>query len=174
MKPFVLFALLFLAVVGQVTVAPLFPISGANPEFVLLALCLLTAFGGPVPVMVLTPLGAVMLGLLSDRGAGLLLLAYLPVLPIAGLLAGLGRPFNHTTRTFAMTIGAGIAFRVVMSAGAMVGGAPVQIGPLVSDVLLPGMFVDLVTLTVCYVPLRLAGWTGRGFQEQRGRYYASL
>jgi hypothetical protein len=29
-------------------------------------------------------------------------------------------------------------------------------------------------LTLCYVPLRLAGLTGSGFRLQRGRYFAHL
>ncbi|GIW13397.1 MAG: hypothetical protein KatS3mg062_0836 [Tepidiforma sp.] len=164
----------FLAAIAQVTVAPLFPIAGANPQLVLLMLCLVAAFSGPVPAMVLTPVGAVMLGMLSDRDAGLLLLAYLPVVALGALLEDAPVPLSHAAKTYSMTLGAGLVARSVLAAGAMLGGAPAAIGALVSDVLVPGVFIDMVLLTLCYVPLRLAGLRGSGFRLQRGRYFASL
>ncbi|MEJ5221101.1 MAG: hypothetical protein WHT63_03740 [Tepidiforma sp.] len=174
MKALGWFAAVFLAAVAQVTVAPLFPVAGAVPELVLLTICLAAAFSGPVPVMVLTPLGALMLGMISDRDPGLLLLAYLPVAVLGALLEDAPLPLGHAARTYAMTLGAGLAARTVLAIGAMLGGAPAAFGALAADVLLPGLFVDIVLLTICYVPLRLIGLEGSGFRLQRGRYFASL
>ncbi len=168
------FALVFGAAAAQVTVAPLFPVAGAVPELVLLTVCLAGAFSGPGPVMVLTPLGAVMLGMLSDRDPGLLLVAYLPVVVLGALLEDAPLPLGHAARTYGMTLGAGLAARTVLGVGAMVGGAPAAFGTLATAVLLPGLFVDMLVLTVCYVPLRLAGLEGGGFRLRRGRYVAGL
>lgn len=174
MKALALFALVFGAAIAQVTVAPLFPVGGAVPELVLLSLCLVAAFSGPVPVMVLTPLAALMHGMLADRDAGLLLLAYLPVLPLGAALEDGPLPLGHAARTYVMTAGAGAAARSVLAIGAMLGGAPALFGALAAEVLLPGLLLDIVVLTLCYVPLRLAGLTGSGFRLQRGRYFAHL
>jgi len=48
------------------------------------------------------------------------------------------------------------------------------LGPLVSQVLLPGVFIDAVLLLSFYVPLRLAGLREASFAATRGRYFASL
>ncbi|PFG75244.1 hypothetical protein [Tepidiforma thermophila] len=172
MKPLALVALVFGAAIGQVTVAPLFPVDGAVPELVLLSLCLVAAFSGPVPVMVLTPLAAVMHGMLADRDAGLLLIAYLPVLPLGALLEDGPLPLGHAARTYLVLAGAGVLARSVLAIGAMLGGAPALFGPLLVDVLLPGLFLDVLLLTICYLPLRLAGLEGGSFRLQRGRYFA--
>lgn len=169
-----LFALLWLAVLAQVTVAPLFPLGGAVVDPVLLLLCLVAALGGPVPVMVLTPLGAVMAGMLSDRDAGLLLLAWLPVLPLGALLEDAPLPLSHAVKTYLLVIVAGIVARVVLAAGAMLGGAPVAFGATVTDVLLPGIMLDMVALTMCYLPLRAAGRRGAGMRLRRRGYVAGL
>lgn len=174
MRGLALFVALYLAVVAQVTVAPLFPVAGAVPDLVLLTLCLAAAFAGPSPVMVMTPVGAVMLGMLSDRGAGLLLLAYVPVVVIRALLEEVPLPLGEAGKTWLTMLGSGLAARTVLAVGAMLAGAPTMFGPLVSLVLLPGVFIDAVLLLVFYVPLRLAGLRGASFAATRGRYFASL
>jgi hypothetical protein len=174
MKALAQFLVVFGATVAQVTVAPLFPVGGAVPELVLLSLCLVAVFGGPVPVMVLTPLAALMHGMLADRDAGLLLLAYLPVLPLGALLEDGPLPLGHAARAYATVAAAGVLARVMLAAGAMLGGAPALFGGLVMDVVLPGLLLDLVVLTLFYVPLRVAGLSGTGFRLQRGRYFARL
>lgn len=162
---------ILLAAIAQVTVAPLFPLGGAVPEFVLLGLVLITAFSGPAPVMLLTPLAAVAAGWLSDRSPGLMLIAYLPLLPVGLGLEESPAPLNHFVRTLAMMLVTGIWMRIVMALGAIAGGAEPAIGALVSDVIIPGGFLDLSLLTVVYIPLRLAGLTGQGMTLQRSRYY---
>lgn len=174
MRGLALFVAVFLAVVAQVTVAPLFPVAGAVPELVLVTLCLAAAFAGPGPVLVLTPAGAVMQGMIADRGAGLLLLAYLPVVVLGALLEDAPLPLGHAAKTWLMTLGSGLVARTILAVGAMLGGAPAAFGPLVTAVLLPGLFIDFVLLTLLYVPLRLAGLSGASFAGARGRYFASL
>ncbi len=174
MRALGLFALLFLAVVAQVTVAPLFPLDGAVADPVLLVLCLVAVYGGPVPVMVLTPIGAVLAGMVSDRDAGLLLLAWLPVLPVAALLEDSPLPLNQGVKTYVLVIGTGLAARVVLAVGAMLGGAPAAVGSLVTDVLLPGIMLDMVVLTICYLPLRAGGLREVGMHGRRRGYAGGL
>lgn len=160
-----------LAAIAQVTVAPLFPLGGAAPEFVLLGLVLITAFSGPPPVMWLTPLAAVAAGWLSDRSPGLMLIAYLPLLPVGLGLEESPAPLNHYVRTLAMMLVTGMWLRMILAFGAIAGGAEPAIGALISDVIIPGLVLDLSLLTVVYIPLRLAGLAGRGMTLQRSRYY---
>lgn len=162
---------LLLAAIAQVTVAPLFPVAGAVPEIVLLALVLLAAFSSPSPVMVFTPIVAIGLAFLADRSPGLVLLAYLPLLPLGFALEESPVPLNHYVRTLAMMAVTGLWLRTLLALGAMASGATPAFSLLVSDVLLPGMFLDAALLTVVYIPMRLIGWSGRGMTLQRSRYY---
>ncbi len=160
-----------LASIAQVTVAPLFPVAGATPEFVLLLLVLIAAFSGPSPVMVLTPIAAVAVGFLSDRAPGLLLVAYLPLLPLGFAIEESAVPVNHYLRTLAMMVMTGLWARGLLALGAIAGGAEPAFGMLVSDVLVPGFILDAVLLSVVYIPMWLAGWSGQGMRLQRSRYY---
>jgi hypothetical protein len=162
---------MLLAAIAQVTVAPLFPVAGSVPELVLLGLVLLAAFISPTPVMVVTPLVAVALAFLSDRSPGILLLAYLPLLPLGFALEESSVPLNHYVRTLAMMVVTGVWLRTLLAVGAMAGGATPAFSLLVSDVLVPGLLLDAVLLTVVYIPIRLAGRSGRGMTLQRSRYY---
>jgi hypothetical protein len=60
---------------------------------------------------------------------------------------------------------------MILAFGAIAGGAEPAIGALISDVIVPGLVLDLSLLTVVYIPLRLAGLAGQGMTLQRSRYY---
>lgn len=174
MKGLALAALVVAAAVAQVTVAPLFPVRGAVPELVLLTLALIGTFAGPRPAMVLTPVAALAAGFLSDRDAGLLLVAYLPLLPLGAWLEDAPVPLAPGVRTWLTLLGGGVAYRVVLSAAAMLTGAPVLVGGLVWEVVVPGLLVDSLFFLLCYLPLRFVGWTGGGLKLSRGRYVSGL
>lgn len=174
MKGFFIGIAIILSTIAQVTVAPLFPIAGAVPEFVVLTLALLVAFSSPKPVMIGTPIAAIAYGFLSDRAPALLLLGYLPLLPLGYVLEESRVPVNHYLRTLAMVVITGLWLRTLLSLGAMTGGADAAFGVLITDVLLPGLFLDLALLTVVYIPFRLIGWTGQGMTLGRTGYYARL
>ena len=174
MKGFLIGVAILLAAMAQVTVAPLFPVAGAVPEFVLLTLALLVAFNSPRPVMIGTPIAALAYGFLSDRAPALLLLGYLPLLPLGYLLEESRVPVNHYLRTVAMMVITGLWLRTLLALGAMTAGADAAFGILIADVLVPGIFLDLALLTVVYIPLRLIGWTGQGMTLERTGYYARL
>jgi len=163
-----------LAAIAQVTVAPLFPLSGAVPDVVLLTLVTIAVFSSPRPVMYATPVAAIALGFLTDRGAGLMLLAYLPLLPLGYVIQESRVPVNHFARTVAMTAATGLWARTLLAAATMVDGAEPAVGDLLAMVLLPGLFLDFALLMVAYIPSRLIGWTGEGMALRRSGYYTGL
>lgn len=174
MKGIAAFLATILAAMFQVTVAPLFPVSAAVPEFVLLTLVIVAAFGNPRRAMVCVPVAAVAYGFLSDRSPALLLLAYLPLLPLGLYLEEARVPLNHYARTLVATLVTGLWIRVLLMLGTVVGGADTTVGAAIGQVLVPGLFLDFALLSVVYVPLRLIGWSGQGMSLQRGSYYSSL
>lgn len=174
MKGFVIGVGIVLAAIAQVTVAPLFPVAGAVPDFVLLTLVLLVTFSNPRPVMIGTPIAALAYGFLSGRAPALLLLAYLPILPLGYFLEESRVPVTHYVRAAAMMGVTGLWVRALLAVGAMSAGADAAFGILLRDILIPGLLFDLALLTVAYIPLRLLGWTGRGMTLGRTGYYARL
>ena len=83
-------------------------------------------------------------------------------------------PVNHYLRTVLVVIVTGIWLRTLLALGAITAGADAAFGVLITDVLVPGVFLDFALLTVAYVPLRLIGWTGQGMTLGRTGYYARL
>ncbi|HMO54379.1 MAG TPA: hypothetical protein PJ994_07740 [Tepidiformaceae bacterium] len=163
-----------LAAIAQVTVAPLFPVSGAVPDFLLLTLVMLVAFSSPQPVMIGTPFAAIAYSFLSDRSPALLLIAYLPILPVGYFLEASPVPMNHYLRALLMMALTGIWARTLLALAAMTSGAQPAFGALIADVLIPGLSLDVALLTVAYLPFRLIGWTGEGMKLGRSGYYARL
>lgn len=174
MKPFLSMLAVVFAAIWQVTVAPLFPVANVTFDFVLVTLVVVTAFGSPRRGMVAVPLAALAYGFLSGRAPALLLLAYLPLLPLGSYLEGVSVPLNHYARTALAMVATGGWARMLMVLGAVLGGADATAGDVVFGVLLKGVFLDFALLSVVYVPLRLLGWTGQGMSLQRGTYYSSL
>ena len=162
------------ACIWQVTGAPLFPVAGVTFDFVLLALVVIAAFGSPQRAMLCVPVAALAYGFLSGREPGLLVLCYLPLLPLGFYLEEARVPLNHYARTLGAFMATGVWVRLLLVLGAVVGGADAGPGQVVADVLLPGLFVDFALLSVVYVPLRLLGWSGQGMSLSRGGYYSSL
>jgi cell shape-determining protein MreD len=161
---------LLLAAVAQVTVAPLFPVSAAIPNLALMALVLVAAFGGAKAVMVGTPFLALSLAFLSDRSAALLLLAYLPLLPLAAYLDSTRIPMNRYVQTLVAAGAVGAFVRVLLALAAISSGAEASLTVLLVQVLLPGLLLDSALLTLAYIPLRFVGLEPRSLTLQRGGF----
>ena len=170
MKGLAVTGLLVVVALAQVTVAPLFPLSGAVPELGLLVLLLLGLFMGPGPVMIGLPALAILQGFASDRAPALLVIAYLPLLPFAAALEDWRVPLWEYPRAVIAVVAAGVWLRGVLAFASIAQGAEPSIGPLILDVLFPGAFLDLALLTVAYVPLRFLGWGGQRLSLQGSRY----
>lgn len=163
--------MLFLIVtVASVTVAPLFPIRGASPDFALVTLVALSVFSGPRTVMVALPVLSVLLGFSTDRAPGLLLMGYLPLLPLAAFLASGTLPFNRYAQVLTAGVTTGLWSRFLLAFGSIAQGADLQMVALLGDVLIPGFFFDLVLITIVYFPFRLVGWSPRQMTLQRGGF----
>ena len=174
MKMFAAVLLTVFAAICQVTVAPLFPVGAVVFDFVLLTLILIAAFGSPQRAMLCVPVAALAYGFLSNREPGLLVLAYLPLLPLGLYLEEVPIPLNHYLRTAGALVLTGAWARTLLVLGAVVGGADASPGLVIREILLPGMFVDFALLSVAYAPLRLLGWSGQGMALSRGGYYSGL
>ena len=167
----ILFAVLMVILpIGQVTVAPLFPIAGANFDFALVALTLLMVFSGPRVFTVALPITALLLGFVSDHSPALFLVAYLPLLPVAAFLSDLRVPMNRYSQTALAAAATGLFARLLLSLAAFVQGADWGLAHVVGRVLLPGAFLDLGMLTILYLPLRFVGWVPQSTSLQRGSF----
>lgn len=170
MRPIGVVVLLVLVALVQVTVAPLFPLRGALPDVPLVALALLAALAGPMPVMIGLPLLAVCLGFVSDRSPALLLLAYLPLLPLASALGQAALPPSRYARLVVAGAGTGLWARTVLAAGAIAQGADFAAGGLLSQLLLPGLVLDLSLLALTCLAMRALGWEVQELSLQRRGY----
>ena len=162
--------LVVVTALAQVSVAPLFPFSAAVPDYVLVVLVILTVFAGPTTVMLALPLMAICLGFASDRSPGLLLIAYLPLLPLALYGEETRVPLNRYAQIVLAGLATGAWARTLLAFGAIAGGAEPAFGAIVGQLVIPGLFLDFALLTLVYAPFRLLGWSGRGMSLQRSRW----
>jgi len=170
MKSLFVTLILVLAAIAQVTVAPLFPVGGAVPNLALVTLVVVGVFGGVQGVMLGTPVLAISLGFLTDRSPALLLLAYLPLLPLAAYLDAARVPMNRYFQTVSTMAVLGIIVRLLLAFAAVSSGAEISAGVLVLQVLLPGMILDAALLTFAYFPLRFVGLQPQEPTVQRGSF----
>jgi len=161
---------LALAAMAQVTVAPLFPVGNASFDFVLISLGAVMAFAGARSLLAGMPFAAICLAFAADRAPGLMVLAYLPMLPAALWLADSGPPMTRWMQVFLATLVTGIFSRVLLALGAISGGAEPAIGTLLLGIVIPGMFLDLALLSLAYFPARLLGLETGEMTLQPGRY----
>ncbi|MCC7364343.1 MAG: hypothetical protein IT303_08205 [Dehalococcoidia bacterium] len=160
--------LVVFAALLQVTVAPLFPVRGAVPDFVLMSLVGIAAYAGARPAMVAMPLAALFTSFTSDRAPGLLIIAYLPLLPLAFVLAEANLPLSRFVQTMIAGVATGLWARLMLSLAAFAQGAAFGVGDLVFIVILPGMLLDFMLVAMAYLPFRLIGWNAQPVGLQRG------
>ncbi len=170
MKALTVLALIVLAGVAQVTVASLFPLRGATIEFGLLTIVLLALTAGPRAAMVAMPCAALAVGFTSDRAPGLLLLAYLPVLPLAAFVEESRVPVARYLQIVGVTVLAGIWARGVLTIGPIAEGADLSLVALFGELVIPGMVLDFLAISAVYLPIRLAGRGASSLTLERGRY----
>lgn len=170
MKPLGIVTLVVVVALAQVAVAPLFPVSAAIPDLALVTLVMLAVYAGPTTVMLALPLMAICVGFASSRDPGLLLMAYLPLLPLALFLEESRVPLNRYAQMTAAGMATGAWARSMLALGAIAGGAEPALGTLTFGLLFPGLLVDFALLTVVYVTFRVLGWSGRGMTLERSRW----
>lgn len=144
------------AALAQVTIAPLFPIRGAVPDFVLTTMVVVAVYAGPRAAMVALPFAALFTAFTTDRGAGLLIVAYLPLAPLAFLLAEANLPLTRFMQTLAVSAATGLWARAILSSAVLLQGAAFSPRDVFFIVLLPGVVLDLILVAMVYAPFRLA------------------
>jgi hypothetical protein len=170
MKTLLIALLLFTASVAEITVAPLFPISAAIPDLPLVTLLIVAAYAGPKSAMLGIPFVALCLGFGSDRSPGLMLIGYLPMLPIAAGLEESRVPLNQFSRVLVTGAAAGLWLRGLLATVAVLQGAGLPVGTLIGGLLVPGLLLDVALLAVAYLSLRLIGLDGHRVTLQRGGF----
>lgn len=151
----------------QVSVAPLFPISGAEADLGLIAILGIAMIAGPRPAMLATPALALAIGLAGSRSPGLLLAAYAAILPLAAFMDDLPYPLGRFPRLLFVAAFAGMWGRVLLGIAAMASGGDFAVRALLFQVILPGLVFDLALIAVVFAVTRAAGIGVRRFTLQR-------
>jgi hypothetical protein len=154
----------------QVTVAPLFPLQAATAQVCLALVALVAAMSGPRPAMVAAPVMAVLHAFLSGLPPGLLLLAYLPIVPLMHW-AEESEPLPSPMLRFVLAVAAtGLFVRVLLGLAATSEGAELSPTSLLLNLLAPGLVLDSLVASVAYAGCRLAGWEPGPRRLFRGAY----
>jgi hypothetical protein len=162
--------LVVLAGIAQVTVASLFPLRGAVIEFGLLTVLLLALTAGPRAAMLAVPFCALTVGFASDRSPGLLVLAYLPVLPLGLVFEQARVPLPRYLQLCALLVVCGAGARLLLAGSAIFQGADAMPVVIVRDLLAPGFVLDFLAFTAMYVPIHMIGRGAETFTLREGRY----
>lgn len=170
MKALAVLVAIVLVCAAQVTVAPLFPLLSAETNFLLVTLAIILVFGGATPALVATPLVAILLSFVSDRSAALLLLALLPLPPLAYWLSESQLPMTRGVQLFVVVAITGAWARGLLAFAAVVQGAEPALVTLTVSFILPGLVLDGLFLLLAYVPCRLLGLEPRSLSPYRERY----
>lgn len=160
-----------LAPLLHTSVAPLFPLEGATPDFVLLASLAIAVGVGPRAAMAAIPVMVLGLWLGSGRSVLLLMAGYLPLLPLGFALESSPVPLNRFARSVLAVVATGAWARLLLSMGAFADGATFSLRELTGDVLIPGAILDAMLLVLLYAPFRLAGATGRSWTPTRTGWF---
>ncbi|MCA9832108.1 MAG: hypothetical protein R3B97_14085 [Dehalococcoidia bacterium] len=151
----------------QVSVAPLFPISGAEADLGLIAILGTAIIAGPRAAMLVTPALALAIGMAGSRSPGLMLVAYAAILPLAAFVEDLPYPLGRFPRLVFVAVFAGMWGRVLLGIAAMASGGDFAVRALLFQVLLPGLAFDLVLIAAVFAATQAAGIRPRRFTLQR-------
>jgi hypothetical protein len=153
--------------IAQVTIAPLFPLDAAVADFGLAGIALILLVAGPRAAMAAVPLIALLLSFSTNHSPGLLILCYLPLLPLRVFLSEAQLPLTRYLHTLLAVAATGLWARGLLASVAFVQGAAFMPGDLIGAILMPGLVLDMLILTLLYIPCRLAGVTGRSLSLRR-------
>jgi len=149
--------------VCQASAAPLFSVAAATPTVVLVFLGLVALYRGETTAMVITPAVAVAEAWTRGLSPGLLLVAYVPLVPLLGAFDPRGLPLLGPGGRLLGAVAVTGAWARVLAAGSVVlAGASFAPGDIVGRLLLPGILLDLALAGTVYGVFRVAlGEPGR-------------
>lgn len=168
------FVAMFVVVIFQVAVSPLFPLSIAQFDLPLVFAAWTTLFRGPRTGMWVVPVMALLLGMLTFRSPALFLLGLSPVVPLIALSGVSYSNFllGNYWRALLVVCATGAWTRTLFALVAMGQGADAAIGILVAEIIIPGIFLDGALLTLAFAPSRLIGLDVANMALTRGGYTA--
>ena len=178
MRALVLVALSLIVCAAQLSVAPLFPLSGAVPDLGLVFFAALAWRGGVSPLLVSAPAYAGWFALLAGRSPLLVFVAYAGAAAALLVLArpepGARRPVERVSGAAAilgLSIGS-LWTRASFAVGSMLAGASAEPWSLVADVIAPGLLLDLAFYCLLVLAPGLVGWLLRSVTRIGSRTYA--
>lgn len=170
MKPVVIFVALMLLAYLQVTAAPFVVVSAAQFDLFVVSLAILMVFQGPRTAMISLPILAVLAGFTTDRSPAIFILALLPLIPLAYLIAEAGPPISRYLQTAGAVLATGAWARILLATTAIAQGASMDWFALIFQLVAPGLVLDLALLSFAYLGCRLLRWEPRSLSPTRERY----
>jgi len=178
MRGLLLVALSFAACAAQLSVAPLFPLSGAAPDLGLILFAALSWRLGVASLLPAVPAYAAFFALLAGRSPLLSFVAYAGAasafLLAARPVPGSRRPAERVggAAALAALALAGLWSRATFAVGSILAGASAGPWTLLSELLLPGALLDLAFYFFLVLLPGLVGWLLRGIARRGSRTYA--
>jgi hypothetical protein len=155
----------------QASTVSLFPIGGVVVDVLLVVIVWIAVFRGPVTALWVIPLAAITYGFAGGKSPALVLVAYLPLMPLANYLETAGAPLNRYAQTALATAATAGWSRGIFTLAAVVQGAELDPVYLFFRLILPGILFDVTLLSVAYLAFRLLGWEPRTTSLQRGGFF---
>ena len=147
-----------LSSIAQISIAPFITISGATLNFNLLAIIFIATYTNRTTSVGALILLALLTGSITETPYEWVLLAYLPAIPLVYFIYFLMRERVHTFITLlAVTTIVGLWGRILMSVVAISGGTSTSFGEVISQILAPGILLDMILVIIFYGIYKLAG-----------------
>jgi len=147
-----------LSSIAQISIAPFITISGATLNFNLLAIIFIATYRNRTTSVGALILLALLTGSITETPYEWILLAYLPTVPLIYFIDLLMR---NSARTLITVVAAatviGLWARILMSIVAISDGTLTSFGTVISQVLAPGILLDMVPVLIFYGIFKLAG-----------------
>jgi len=155
MRYFLFVPLILFVAVGQVAVAPYFPLLGVTPNTLLVLLACWAIIRGPKEVMILIPVAGLFKDLITSDPVGISLLALMPIVPLAVIRER--RPTeSEFLPTVAMVAAASIAYDLLYLMALTAAGDEFAWLQTLVQVLLPAMLLNALLTPIFYLPVRWA------------------
>lgn len=147
-----------LSSIAQISIAPFFTISGAILDFNLLAIIFIATYLSRKISIGALVLLSLLTGAITETPYEWVLLAYLPTIPLIYFIYLLR---GETTRTFTTVLATatviGLWGRILMSVVAVSDGTSTSFGVVITQILAPGILLDMVLVIIFYGIYKMAG-----------------
>tara|TARA_B100000809_G_C14914456_1_gene451071 strand:+ start:275 stop:793 length:519 start_codon:yes stop_codon:yes gene_type:complete len=147
-----------LSSIAQISIAPFFTIGGAILDFNLLAIIFIATYLSRKISIGALVLLSLLTGAITETPYEWVLLAYLPTIPLIYFIYLLRGETTHTFITVLATATViGLWGRILMSVVAVSGGTSTSFGVVITQILAPGILLDMVLVIIFYGIYKMAG-----------------